>query len=257
MHGIKIWWRSRKVLKKQIDISVKHLSFAYGQHEVLKDINLEIYRGDYLAIIGPNGGGKTTFTKLLLGLLTPTKGEIKIFGKRVIEARQKIGYLPQYINFNMDMPINVSDIVLQGRLTPDKLFYSKKDKEIALQQMQKMQIEHLKHRKIKELSGGQRQRVLLARALAKEPEILILDEPTASIDPEGQKDIYALLKALPLTRIIVSHDIQVLFEGVNRVAHINKTLYLHDHIDTAIQRKEGHFCEMELLDYIKSHTCSN
>jgi len=244
-------------LKKQIVISVRDLSFSYGSHEVLKDINLDIYEGDYIAIIGPNGGGKTTFTKLLLGLLTPQKGKIKIFGKSVIEARQKIGYLPQYINFNMDMPITVFDIVLQGRLTPDKLFYSKEDKEIALKQLEKMHILHLKERKIKELSGGQRQRVLLARALSKQPKILILDEPTASIDPEGQKDIYELLKALPLTKIIISHDIQVLFEGVNRVAHINKTLYLHENIDTSIQRNEGHFCEMELLDYIKSHSCSN
>ena len=244
-------------MKKQIEISVKHVSFSYGSHEVLKDIDLEIYSGDYLAIIGPNGGGKTTFTKLLLGLLKPTKGEIRIFGKSVQEARREIGYLPQYINFNMDMPINVRDIVLQGRLTPQKLFYSREDKKIADAQLEKMHIAHLRHKKIKALSGGERQRVLLARALAKEPKILILDEPTASIDPEGQKDIYALLKALPLTKIIVSHDIQVLFEGVNRVAHINKTLYLHEDVDTTIQRNEGHFCELELLEYIKGHTCSN
>ncbi len=244
-------------MKKPIVINVENVSFSYGSHEVLKDLNLKVYEGDYIAVIGPNGGGKTTFTKLLLGLLTPTSGEIKIFGKEVIEARQQIGYLPQYINFNMDMPVNVFDIVLQGRLTPKKLFYSHEDKQIAHTQLEKMRISHLKNRKIKELSGGQRQRVLLARALAKQPKILILDEPTASIDPEGQKDIYDLLKALPLTKIIVSHDIQVLFEGVTRVAHINKTLYLHEDIDTSIHRKDGHFCEMELLDYIKSHTCSS
>jgi zinc transport system ATP-binding protein len=244
-------------LKKQAIINVRELSFSYGSHQVLENLNLDIYEGDYIAIIGPNGGGKTTFTKLLLGLLKPQKGEIRIFGKPVIQARQQIGYLPQYINFNMDMPITVFDIVLQGRLTPKKLFYSKKDKKIALEQLEKMRISHLKERKIKELSGGQRQRVLLARALAKLPKILILDEPTASIDPEGQKDIYKLLKELPLTKIIISHDIQVLFEGVTRVAHINKTLYLHENIDTSIKRNEGHFCEMELLDYIKRSTCSN
>jgi len=244
-------------LKKQIEIKIENLSFAYGDHEVLKDINLDIYEGDYVAIIGPNGGGKTTLTKLLLGLIKPSSGEIKIFGKSVLQAREKIGYLPQYINFNMDMPINVFDIVLQGRLTKRKLFYSKEDKKIALEQLKKMNIYDLKERKIKELSGGQRQRVLLARALTKQPKILILDEPTASIDPEGQKDIYTLLKTLPLTRLIISHDIQVLFEGVNKVAHINKTLYLHEDIDTTIKRNEGHFCEMELLEYIKGNTCSN
>ncbi len=244
-------------MKKQIEIKIENLSFAYGDHEVLKDINLDIYEGDYVAIIGPNGGGKTTLTKLLLGLIKPSSGEIKIFGKSVLQAREKIGYLPQYINFNMDMPINVFDIVLQGRLTKKKLFYSKEDKKIALEQLKKMNIYDLKERKIKELSGGQRQRVLLARALTKQPKILILDEPTASIDPEGQKDIYTLLKTLPLTRLIISHDIQVLFEGVNKVAHINKTLYLHEDIDTTIKRNEGHFCEMELLEYIKGNTCSN
>ncbi len=242
-------------MKKQIE--VQDVSFRYKSHAVLKDINLSVYEGDYIAIIGPNGGGKTTFTKLLLGLLTPTQGSIKIFDKNVIEVRKEIGYLPQYVNFNMDMPITVFDIVLQGRLQRNKLFYTKKDKKIANEQLRKMHIIDLKNRKIKELSGGQRQRVLLARALTKQPKILILDEPTASIDPEGQKDIYSLLKDLPLTKIIVSHDIQVLFEGITRVAHINKTLYMHEDIDTTIHREDGHFCELELLDYITSHSCSN
>ncbi len=242
-------------MKKQIE--VKNLSFGYGDNLILEDINIDIYENDYIAIIGPNGGGKTTFTKLLLGLITPKHGQIKIFGQDIIEARQQIGYLPQYINFNMDMPITVFDIVLQGRLQRHKLFYSKEDKQIAQAQLETMHIAHLKNRKIKELSGGQRQRVLLARALAKQPKILILDEPTASIDIEGQKDIYLLLKELPLTKLIVSHDIQVLFEGVTRVAHINKTLHLHENVPTNIKRDDGHFCEMELIDYLKSHTCSN
>jgi len=245
----------QKVLNKQIE--VKNLSFGYGNNLILEDINIDIYENDYIAIIGPNGGGKTTFTKLLLGLLTPTKGQIKLFGKGILEAREQIGYLPQYINFNMDMPITVFDIVLQGRLQRNKLFYSKEDKYIALTQLETMHISHLKNRKIKELSGGQRQRVLLARALTKQPKILILDEPTASIDIEGQKDIYILLKELPLTKLIVSHDIQVLFEGVTRVAHINKSLHLHEDVTTNIQRNDDHFCEMELLDYLKSHKCSN
>ncbi len=244
-------------MKKQIEISVKNLSFSYGDHEVLKNINLEIYKGDYIAFIGPNGGGKTTFIKLLLGLIEPNCENIKIFANDVKTARQKIGYLPQYINFNMDMPINVLDIVLQGRLTKGKFFYTKKDKEIALSQLKKMNIYHLKNRKIKDLSGGQRQRVLLARALTKQPKILILDEPTASIDPEGQKDIYAILKKLDLTKIIVSHDIQVLFEGVNKVAYINKTLFLHEDINMTIKRHDGHFCEMELIDFIKGDSCTN
>ena len=174
-----------------------------------------------------------------------------IEGKTPQKARQIIGYLPQYNNFNMDMPINVLEIVLQGRMQKNKLFYTKEDRTIALTQLEKMGISHLKDRKIKALSGGQRQRVLLARALAKEPNILILDEPTASIDLEGQKEIYALLQTLPQTKIIVSHDINILFEGVNKVAHINKKLHLHEGLSESIQKNDGHFCEMELLDILK------
>jgi len=239
------------------EILIKNLSFKYANNMILEDIDFEIFQGDYVAIIGPNGGGKTTLLKLLLGFLQPTSGKIEILGKSPLEARNMIGYLPQYINFNMDMPINVFDIVLQGRLTKSKLFYSSEDKKTALQKLQLMNIDHLRHRKIKELSGGQRQRVLLARALTKEPEILILDEPTASIDPEGQKEIYELLKKLPLTKLVVSHDINILFEGVKQVAHINKNIHLHESIESDMNLKEGHFCEMELLDYFRNHKCSH
>ncbi|MCH9813769.1 MAG: ATP-binding cassette domain-containing protein [Epsilonproteobacteria bacterium] len=238
-------------------IHIDNLSFAYGDHNILEKINLEIFNNDYIAIIGPNGGGKTTLLKLLLGFLNPSSGKVNIFEKSPINARENIGYLPQYINFNMDMPINVFDIVLQGRLKRHKLFYTPKDKEIALDKLKLMGVESLKDRKIKDLSGGQRQRVLLARALTKEPQILILDEPTASIDPEGQHEIYQLLKTLPLTKLIVSHDINILFEGVNKVAHINKSLHLHDGIDSDMHLKEGHFCEMEILEYLKGTQCLN
>ncbi len=240
---------------KEIDISIDSLSFSYENHMILEDITLEVYRGDYLAIIGPNGGGKSTLLKLLLGFLKPTKGDISIFGKSIKEARSDIGYLPQHINFNLDMPINVLDIVLQGRLRKDKFFYTKSDKKIAQEKLEFMGVLEFKDRKIKELSGGQRQKVLLSRALAKEPKILILDEPTASIDLSGQKEIYRLLKDLPLTKLVVSHDINILFEGVTKVAYINKNLYLHDESDTDIYLKDGHFCEVELLDYFRNHKC--
>lgn len=238
-------------MKKQIEVT--DLSFVYHDTTILDHINLSVHAGDYVAIIGPNGGGKTTFVKLLLGLREAGHGTISICGTTPQKARSKIGYLPQYINFNMDMPINVEEIVLQGRMQKNKLFFTAKDKAIVLAQLERMQIAHLAERKIKHLSGGQRQRVLLARALAKEPEILILDEPTASIDLEGQKEIYALLQELPLTKIVVSHDINILFEGVNKVAHINKKLHLHQGITESIKKGDGHFCEMELLDILKDN----
>ncbi len=238
-------------MSNQIELHIDSLSLSYGENKILENINFEIFKEDYIAIIGPNGGGKTTLLKLILGFIKPTLGEIKIFGKSPIDARNKIGYLPQYINFNMDMPISVLDIVLQGRLCKNKLFYNQKDKKIAIQKLEIMNISHLQNRKIKNLSGGQRQRVLLARALAKEPRILILDEPTASIDPLGQKEIYAILKELPLTKLIVSHDINILFEGVNKVAYINKTLHIHDGIESDMHLQDGHFCEMEIIEYLK------
>jgi len=242
-------------LEKQIEI--KNLSFSYGSNEILKDISFELYKNDYVAIIGPNGGGKTTLLKLLLGFLEPTSGSIDIFGVSSLKARSKVGYLPQYVNFNMDMPINVFDITLQGRLTKSKLFFTPEDREIAHQKLELMKISHLKDRKIRELSGGQRQRVLLARALTKEPEILILDEPTASIDLDGQTEIYELLKELELTKFIVSHDINILFEGINKVAYINKTLHFHDNLQGDKNITDGHFCEIELLDYFRNHKCSH
>lgn len=238
-------------------ILINNLSFAYAKNTILQDIDLKIKDKDYVAIIGPNGGGKTTLLKLLLGFIKPSKGSIEILGKKPSDIREKIGYLPQYINFNTDMPINVFDIVLQGRLSPNKLFYNKKDKEIALKKLSLMKIDHLKNRKIKDLSGGQRQRVLLSRALTKEPKILILDEPTAAIDPKGQNEIYELLKNLPLTKLIVSHDINILIKGVNKVAHINKTLHIHENITFETMPQNEHFCEMELLDYFRNHKCSH
>ncbi len=241
---------------REKQLFIKNLSFTYGDHTILENISIEIFDQDFIAIIGPNGGGKTTLLKLMLGFIDPSLGSIEIFNTSPKKARDKIGYLPQHINFNMDMPINVFDIVLQGRLTKSKLFYSKRDREIALEKLALMGIKHLKDRKVKNLSGGQRQRVLFARALTKEPKILILDEPTASIDPQGQKEIYEILKELPLTKIVVSHDINILFEGVNKVAHINKTLHLHDGIDTDIHLQGEHFCAMEILEYIKGTSCS-
>ncbi len=253
MSGIKIfskWW---KQLKKQTAIEVENLFFKYNKEYVLEDINLKIFENEYIAIIGPNGGGKTTFLKLLLGLLTPTKGSIKIYAKPPSRFKTSIGYLPQRVNFNLDMPISVKDIVLQGRLKNGKFFYEKEDYKKCDQILEKLDIKDLKHRKISELSGGQRQKILLSRALVSEPKILILDEPTASIDIKGQKEIYKILKELELTKIVVSHDIEILFEGVDRVAYINRKLFMHENPGIAIEPTEGHFCEMELFDYLRKN----
>jgi zinc transport system ATP-binding protein len=227
-------------------IDIKNVSFAYNDETVLKDINLTVKQNDYLAIIGPNGGGKSTLVKLILGFIKPTKGKIKLH-------TSKLGYVPQYTNFSLDIPITVLDVVLQGRIKKYKFFYNKEDKKEAYDKLKLVKMFEYKNKKISDLSGGQRQRVLIARAMVSNPEILILDEPTSAIDPQGQKEIYDILKSLKITKIMISHDLNFLLEGVNKVAWISKTLVLHDAPDLHLHRKEGHFCEIDFINEV--HKC--
>ena len=226
-------------------ITLKNVTFKYKNEIILDNINLEIEKNDYIAIIGPNGGGKTTLIKLILGLLKPTSGEI-------ILNTKKIGYVPQYTNFSLDIPITIFDVVLQGRLSKYKFFYTKEDKEIAKQKLKLVNMLEYKDKKISNLSGGERQRVLIARALASNPDVLILDEPTSAIDIKGQKEIYKILKELKMTKIIISHDINILLEGVNKVAFVSKTLVLHNTPDLHFNRDDGHFCEIEFINAIQN-----
>ncbi len=232
-------------------IRIENLYFKYDKRYVLENINIDIKKGEYIAFIGPNGGGKSTLAKLIAGLLKPTKGKVEIFDKPSFEVSNKIGYVPQNINFNLDLPLTVFDVVLQGRLCKNRLFFNKKDRKIAEEELERVDMADFKDRKIGELSGGQRQRVLIARALASRPEILILDEPTASVDPKGQKEIYKILEKLSMTRIIISHDLNIFFEKIDRVVYVNKKVYIHESIEPAIEKEDGHFCEVELFEYLK------
>jgi len=227
-------------------IEIKNVTFSYNGEKVLKNINLTVKKGDYLAVIGPNGGGKSTLIKLILGLLKPTKGKITLH-------TSKIGYVPQYTNFSLDIPISVLDVVLQGRVKKYKFFYNEEDKKEALEKLKIVKMFEYKDKKISDLSGGQRQRVLIARAMVSNPDILILDEPTSAIDVQGQKEIYDILKELKITKIMISHDLNFLLEGVNKVAWVNKTLVLHDAPDLHLHRKDGHFCEIDFINEV--HKC--
>jgi len=238
----------------QTIISVKNLYFKYEEKFVLEEISVDIKEGEYIVLIGPNGGGKSTFAKLLLGFLKPTKGEISVFGRKPKEVRYLMSYVPQNVNFNLDIPLTVTDVVLQGRLSVNRFFYSKNDRKIALKSLEKVKMKEFKDKKIGELSGGQRQRVLIARALASEPKILILDEPTASLDLPGQKEIYEILREIPITKIVISHDINILFEKIDRIFYINKKLYVHDGVDTWVKRDKEHFCEVELFEYLNRYS---
>jgi len=250
-------------------LEVKNLSFAYEKDLVLKDINISINEREFIAIIGPNGGGKSTLLKLIMGELEPKSGEIKIFNKPSKASRELIGYVPQNVNVNLDFPIRVIDIVMMGnprqhreRLSLiDRLFsmrYNDIEWRCAYSTLEQVGISNLIKRGIKELSGGQRQRAMIARALCAHPKILILDEPTSSIDFEGQKQIFKLLKELSsdLTVIVVSHDLSVISNYATKVIYLNRTSYTHNLKENPINlehpNSSEHFCEVELMQLLSS-----
>ena len=249
-------------------INIKNLTCFYDEQKVLEDINLDVKERDFLAIIGPNGGGKSTLLKSILGIITPKKGSIKIFGKENLKSLEMIGYVPQNTNININFPIRVIDVVMmghvdtcahEGAVSKNKFFniFSKPHEvRCALGSLKEVGMEAYAYKKIATLSGGQRQRVMIARALCSNPKILLLDEPTSNIDAEGQRSIYELLKKLNehITIVVVSHDISVILEYANKVVHINKRLVFHDMQKNInkVTKHEGHFCEVELMQMLGS-----
>jgi|LGVE01.1.fsa_nt_gb zinc transport system ATP-binding protein len=207
------------------------VSFRYNELTVLEDICLTIRDKDFLGIVGPNGSGKSTLLKLILGLLSPQQGTIEVFGSSPVESRLKIGYVPQFATFDRNFPISVLNTVLQGRLGKTRtLFgYTRQDQAAARQALAEVEILDLEQRPLTALSGGQLQRVLIARALTCNPEVLILDEPTAHIDPRVEEGVFELLKRLNerLTVIVVSHDVGFVTRYITRVACLNRRLVCH------------------------------
>ena len=210
---------------------VKGLSFHVGEQTILENISFEIYNGEYIAIIGPNGGGKTTLIRMLLGLEKPSRGEIRLYGKKLSEFNEwyKIGYVPQRAaHVDANFPATVEDIVNMGRVARRGFFagMSKEDKEKVEDAMKKMDILDLRDRMVGTLSGGQRQRVMIARALASSPEILILDEPNTGVGVVSQQRFYKLLAKLNkeegITILFITHDIGVIADDIGRLFTINQ-----------------------------------
>ncbi len=232
-------------------IEVSHLYFSYNGAPVLSDVSLSIREKEFVAFIGPNGGGKTTLVKLLLGILKPDRGTIKIMGQPPAKASHRIGYVPQDVSINKSFPISVMDVVLMGRLQFHRWSrLSKKDRMTAKNALESLEMIEFQNRKIDDLSGGQRERVFIARALATEPDILFLDEPTANIDSQGKTDLYALLKELNKTKTIfvVSHDTMVLSSYVTSVACVNKNVHYHDDAEITEEMLDmGYHCPVELI----------
>lgn len=232
-------------------IEVKNLYVSFDGNPALEDINLTVERGDYLGIIGPNGGGKSTLLRSILGLITPDSGQIMVMGHPVQENHHQVGYVPQHVLFDRYFPIRVGEVVLMGRLGKRKgRFYSRQDRRIADEALERVGMIHLRQRQIGELSGGERQRVLVARALATEPSVLLLDEPTASVDPGFQVTFYELLAELNenMTIILVSHDISAVSRYVKRLACLNGRLYCSDSVEiTPEMVEEMYHCPVDLI----------
>ncbi len=213
-------------------IEVIDVTFSYDKVPILENVSFSLKQGDFLGIIGPNGGGKTTLLKLLMGILEPEKGKIKILGEEPHEAKHHVGYVPQFTDINLSFPVTAMDIVLMGRLRRSRIGrgYSPQDRETAAMVLKKVGMWEHRFMHMGELSGGQRQRVFIARALATEPEIIFLDEPTASVDTEFETDLYSFLKELnkEATILVVTHDIGMISSHIKSVACVNRTMIHHE-----------------------------
>jgi zinc transport system ATP-binding protein len=239
-------------------IEVKNVYFKYEDTFILEEINFKVEEKDFVGIIGPNGGGKTTLVKILTGLLKPVKGTVEIFGKPASKQNNYIGYVPQLFNFDSNFPINVRDVVLMGRLKPGSLLAKakNKDQQIVEECLAKVDMLQYKNELIGNLSGGQKQRVLIARALSVQPKILILDEPTASIDSKAGRNFYELLHKLnkEITIIMVSHDIGVISQYVKKIACLNKKLVFHSSKEISREMLEATYqCPVDLIAHGLPH----
>ncbi len=215
-------------------IEVRNVSFSYQATPVLEDVNLTIYDRESVCIVGPNGGGKTTLLRLLLGQLQPTQGEILVFGLPPEQARLRIGYMPQRSQYDPLFPVTVLDVVLMGRLGQPGVFgwlgwYGASDRRAAREALEQVHMADLAGRPFVALSGGQRQRVLIARALCCEPELLLLDEPTANVDSLVEARLFDELRQLGqrMTIVLVSHDLGFVTNLVQRVICVNRRAVAH------------------------------
>lgn len=209
--------------------------FSYGPVPVLEHVSVAIDRGEFFGLIGPNAGGKSTLLKLMLGLLRPDRGTIRLFGEEPALGRKRVGYVPQHPTFSRRFPISVIEVVLLGLLglEADLGGFRARDRRKAMDALAAAEIADIAARPINTLSGGQLQRVLIARALVCDPELLILDEPTANVDLRAEEDIFALLRGYSahMTIVVVSHDVAFISGYVGRVGCLNRTLACHETAD--------------------------
>lgn len=212
-------------------VRVSHVSFSYDGTPVLEDVHFTIPERSFISIVGPNAGGKTTLLKLMLGLLRPSRGTIEILGMPPAKARTRIGYMPQHVQLDLQFPVTVLDVALMGRLGRRLPIgpYSRADRAGALEALRKLEMQDLAGWPFMALSGGQRQRVLIARALASEPQMLFLDEPTANVDMVVETEFFELLHEMSktITVVVVSHDLGFVSQYVQSVVCVNRRVMVH------------------------------
>lgn len=218
-------------MKKNPAVLLKDVFFSYEKTSILSEVSISIEQGEFVGIFGPNGGGKTTLLKILMGFLKEDKGSVSILNTSAKEARRFIGYVPQISKVDKQFPITVEEVVQMGSLSKVSFFGRLKQahKKQALDSLEKVGMLDKKNCSFGSLSGGQAQRVLIARALATNPKILLLDEPTASVDPIAEKEILSLLSSLKgaLTILMVTHDLQTILEEVGKLLCVHRDVHTH------------------------------
>jgi len=238
-------WQKTKMNKL---IEIQNLSVGYGSQRILDGVNLEITGEDFIGIIGPNGGGKTTLIKALIGMIPPWSGSIQ----RHIQNTQ-IGYLPQFNPFDKDFPITVTEVILSGLAGQKGLWkrYTESDKEKATSLMKQAGIDHLKDKAIGHLSGGQMQRTLLCRALINNPQLLILDEPSTFVDNQFEHELFLWLKTLneKMAIIMVSHDLGMISSHVKTIACVNRNLHYHPSNKITAEQLQSYNCPIKLITH--------
>jgi len=233
-------------------VRLENVWVSYGDMPVLEDINLQVAEHDFLGIIGPNGGGKSTLLKVILGLIKPERGMVTVLGNPPDKSRSRIGYVPQYSNYDHNFPVSVMDVVTMGRYGKAGLLkpYGRIDKQAAEKALGRVGMLDHAGAQIGQLSGGQQQRAFIARALVSEPQLLLLDEPTASVDSAMQTDFYELLEHLKeeMAIIMVSHDIGAVSVFVDKIACLNVQLYYHGSREITPEILEATYkCPVQLI----------